>query len=307
MKVLPSVRQLRYLVAISEHLNFSRAAECCFVTQSTLSSGLKELEEVLGTCLVERDRRKVLMTPLGSEMAKRARTVLAGLQDMAELAGNRARPMTGLLRLGVIPTVAPFILPRFIPLLRAHYPDLQLALREDLTVNLLSRLDDGRLDLALIALPYDAANLLVESLFDDDLWVVGHNENRLLQPAEIDLTPALTDQLLLLEEGHCLRDHTLYACGPSTGRSTEGLEATSLPTLVQMVESGLGIALVPEMAVKSDWIESSDLVVRPMKKPGPRRTIALVARRSTSRVVDFQALAEVLRIHGDSVLGRRIT
>lgn len=227
MTNLPSLRQLYYLVALSEHLNFSRAAESCFVTQSTLSSGLKELEELLGTALVERDRKNVLMTATGMEVVRRARRILAGTRDLVHLCAKSAKPMTGLFRLGVIPTIAPFLLPRFLPLVRERYPDLQLALREDLTANLLSRLENGHLDLALIALPYDTANLLVEPLFDDSLWVVGRKGDSELQPDEIKLTPPLTDHLLLLEEGHCLRDHTLYACGPSAGPSSSGPEATS--------------------------------------------------------------------------------
>lgn len=295
MTALTSLKQLHYLVAISEQLNFTRAAESCFVTQSTLSAGLKELEEALGTRLVERDRQTVLMTPIGLEVAKRARAILAATQDLVEIAAGSRAPMTGLLRLGVIPTIAPFLLPPCLQLLRKRYPALHLALREDLTANLLSRLEDGQLDLALIALPYETGSLMVEPLFDDDLWIVGRKDDPEMKPRTVDVTPSLAGRLLLLEEGHCLRDHALYACGTSTGRSTEGVEATSLLTLVQMVESGLGIGLVPKIAVKSGLTESPTLIARPMSKPGPKRTIALVARRSTTRLADLKALAEVIR------------
>ena len=294
MTALTSLKQLHYLVALSETLNFTRAAESCFVTQSTLSAGLKELEDALGTRLVERDRQTVLMTAIGLEVAKRAREILAATQDLVEIATASRRPMTGLLRLGVIPTIAPFLLPPSLQLLRESYPELRLALREDLTASLLSRLEDGQLDLALIALPVDTANLRVEPLFDDELWIVGRRGDPQLKARAVSVTPSLTDRLLLLEEGHCLRDHTLYACGTSAHRMTEGLEATSLLTLVQMVESGLGIALVPEMAVRSRLTESPNLVARPMVKPSPTRTIALVARRSTTRPADLKALAEVI-------------
>ena len=295
MTVLTSLKQLRYLVALSEQLNFTRAAESCFVTQSTLSAGLKELEDVLGTRLVERDRKTVLMTPIGIEVAKRARAILAATQDLVEIAAESGAPMTGLLRLGVIPTIAPFLLPPCLQLLRERYPELHLALREDLTTNLLSRLEDGQLDLALIALPYETGNLMVEPLFDDDLWIVGRKNDPQVKARAVHITPSLTDRLLLLEEGHCLRDHALYACGASTGRSTEGVEATSLLTLVQMIESGLGVGLVPEIAVRSGLTESPTLVARPMAKPSPKRTIALVARRSTTRLADLKALAEVVQ------------
>ncbi len=295
MTALTSLRQLHYLVALSERLNFTRAAASCFVTQSTLSAGLKELEEVLGTRLVERDRQTVLMTPIGLEVAKRARVILAATQDLMEIAAESREPMTGLLRLGVIPTIAPFLLPPSLLLLRERYPELRLALREDLTANLLSRLEDGQLDLALIALPFDTANLMVEPLFDDALWVVGRKSDPQVKARSVNVTPSLTDRLLLLEEGHCLRDHALYACGASSRRSTEGVEATSLLTLVQMIESGLGIGLIPEMAVRSGLTESPNLVARPMAKPSPKRTIALVARRSTTRLSDLKVLGEVVR------------
>ncbi|MDH3287044.1 MAG: hydrogen peroxide-inducible genes activator [Betaproteobacteria bacterium] len=294
MATLTSLRQLQYLVTLSEKLNFTRAAQACFVTQSTLSAGLKELEDALGARLVERDRQTVLMTPIGIEVTKRARAILAATQDLVEIAAGSRAPMTGLLRLGVIPTIAPFLLPPCLPRLRERYPELHLALREDLTANLLSRLEDGQLDLALIALPYETGNLIVEPLLDDELWIVGRKGDPQVRARAVHVTPSLTDRLLLLEEGHCLRDHALYACGASTHRSTQGMEATSLLTLVQMVESGLGIGLVPEMAVKCGLTESSTLVARPMVKPSPKRTIALVARRSTTRLADLKALAEVI-------------
>ncbi len=295
MRALPSLKQLRYLVALSEQLNFTRAAETCFVTQSTLSAGLKELEVVLGAQLVERDRQTVLVTPIGLEVVRRAQGILAATHDLVEIAVGAGEPMTGLLRLGVIPTIAPFLLPQSMQRLRERYPALRLALREDLTANLLSRLEEGKLDFALIALPYDTVNLLVEPLFDDALWIVGRKGDPEIKATKVNVTPSISERLLLLEEGHCLRDHALYACGASTRALSEGLEATSLLTLVQMIESGLGIGLVPEMAVKSGLTKSPNLVARRMAKPSPKRTIALAARRSTSRPADLKALAEVVR------------
>lgn len=289
-----SLKQLRYLIAISDQLNFTRAAESCFVSQSTLSAGLKELEDVLGAQLVERDRQTVLMTPIGVEVTKRARAILAAMEDMVEVAAGSRAPMTGLLRLGAIPTIAPFVLPSCLSLLRDRYPNLQLALREDLTANLLSRLEDGQLDVALIALPYDTGNLMVEPLFDDDLWIVGRKDDPQLKPKIVDITPPLTSRMLLLEEGHCLRDHALYACGASAGRSTRGFETTSLLTLVQMIESGLGVGLVPEIAIKSGLTKNPLLAVRPITKPSPKRTIALASRRSTTRLADLKTLAEII-------------
>jgi LysR family hydrogen peroxide-inducible transcriptional activator len=295
MNPTPTLKQLQYLVALSEQLNFTRAAETCFVTQSTLSAGLKELERLLGTQLLERDRQTVLMTPIGAEVAERARAIVTATVDLADHVAAAREPMTGLLRLGVIPTIAPFLLPHCLRLLRERYPDLRLALREDLTANLLLRMEDGQLDFALIALPYDTANLLVEPLFDDDLWVIGRKGDPEMEREKITVTQSLTDRLLLLEEGHCLRDHVLYACNASNRESSSGMEATSLLTLVQMIESGFGIGLVPEMAVNSGLTESPNLVARRTAKPSPKRTIALVARRSTSRLTVLRTVADLIR------------
>lgn len=298
MAALTSLKQLQYLLALSRHLNFTRAAEACFVTQSTLSAGLKELERTLGVQLVERDRQTVLMTPIGLEVARRARGILAATQDLVETAAGAVEPMSGSLRLGVIPTIAPFLLPPALRRLREKYPALRLVLREDLTARLLTRLADGQLDFALVALPYDTGNLHVELLFEDALWVVGRKGDPQVRPKQVSVTAALTDRLLLLEEGHCLRDHALYACGMKAHSQVDAPEATSLLTLLQMVESGFGIGLVPAMAVKSGLVDSPGLVARPLARPSPTRGIALVARRSTSRLADLGALAEVIRRAG---------
>jgi LysR family hydrogen peroxide-inducible transcriptional activator len=242
------------------------------------------------------------MTPVGQEVVKRARAILAATQDLVEIAAQARAPMTGPLRLGVIPTIAPFLLPASLQLLGERYPELRLALREDLTANLLLRVEEGHLDFALIALPYDTANLMVDPLFDDELWIVGRKSDPQMKVKSVNVTPSLTERFLLLEEGHCLREHALYACGASPRRSAEGVEATSLLTLVQMVESGLGIALVPEMAVRSGLTRSPNLVARPMAKPCPKRTIALVARQSTTRLADLKALSAIVqRVNASSV------
>lgn len=291
-QTLPSLRQLRYLVVLSEMRNFTRAAESCFVTQSTLSAGLKELEATLGAQLVERDRQSVRMTPVGEAVVARARTLLAGAEDLVDAAATGARPMTGVVRLGAIPTIAPFLLPRLLPLVRRRHPELRLALREDLTANLLLRLDEGALEFALIALPYDTGGLLVRPLFDDELWLVAPEADPVLKSHRITVSTRLAERLLILEEGHCLREHTLEACGRKPVASAEGIEATSLLTLVEMVDSGLGLALVPELAIQAGLLASTRLVARPLASPAPKRTVALVARRSTARAAEFAALAE---------------
>jgi LysR family hydrogen peroxide-inducible transcriptional activator len=294
MRDLPSLRQLHYLVVLAEHRNFTRAAEACFITQSTLSAGLRELETQLGAVLVERDRRHVLFTDAGREVVDRAREILAQARDLVDCV-SAVRPMSGLLRLGAIPTIAPFLLPRILPELRDRYPELRLGLREDVTSALLQRLGDGRLDIALIALPYDTGALRVEPLFDDPLWLVAGRADPAARPRRPRLTAAIVARLLLLEEGHCLRDHTLQACGPAAPQAAGRHEATSLLTLIEMVEYGLGVALVPALALAGGLADSPGLQVRELVQPAPKRTIALVARSSSARDAELQALAQVVR------------
>lgn len=293
MRALPSLRQLRYLVALAERLNLTRAAQECFVTQSTLSAGIKELEDTLGAQLVERDRQNVLLIAAGNEVLTRARALLAQAQDLTELAASSGKPMAGLLRLGVIPTIAPFLLPALLPLARTRYPAVKLALREDLTANLLSQLGSGHIDFALIALPFDTSDLAVRELFRDELWLTGPADGPMFKGYDIRIGASVARRLMLLEEGHCLREHSLAACRKQP-EVREGLEATSLLTLVQMVESGLGLALIPEMAVKSGLLRGSRLIARPLAEPHPARTIALASRASSARKREFEAIAELL-------------
>ena len=294
MPALPTLRQLNYLVVLRAELNFTRAASICFVTQSTLSAGLKELESVLGIKLVERNKQSVIFTDVGQQVVARARAILTASHDLVDFVGGNSAPMTGRLQLGVIPTIAPFLLPNSLKLLREHYPQLTIGLREDQTANLLQRLEKGQLDIALIALPYDTGSLLVKPLFDEELWLVGRKGDAEVDVKKIDSLADVSDKLLLLEEGHCLRDQSLYACGRSKIASKHGIEATSLLTLVQMIEFGLGIGLIPEMAVKNGLADSPGLLTRRLSKPAPKRTIALVARNSTSRIVDMDELAKIV-------------
>ena len=203
--------------------------------------------------------------------------------------------MSGVLRLGVIHTIAPFLLPRGLRLAQRRYPSLRLALREDLTAGLLARLADGRLDLAIIALPFDTGELTVLPLFEDELRLVARRNDASLRSGVVALDRDLSVRLLLLAEGHCLREHTLRACDAQPQVSDARLEATSLLTLVQMVESGLGVALVPELAIRAGLIRGTRLVSLPLARPAPRRTIALVARRTTTRTAEMQALAAICR------------
>lgn len=295
---LPSLRQLSYLVAVADRLNFTQAAQDCFVTQSTLSSGLKELETMLGARLVERDRQSVRMTPLGERVVERSRALLGAARDLVGLVQEAGKPMTGLLRLGAIPTIAPFLLPGLVRKTRAAHPALKLVLREDRTATLLERLRAGELDFALIALPYDTQGLLVRELFVEELWLIcpmrGEPRAGTQRPKISHLEP---ERLLLLEEGHCLREHTIEACGLSERANPSGIEATSLVTLVHMVESGLGDALLPQMAIDSGFLAGASVLPKRFAPPLPTRRIALAARTSTTRTEEFEFMARTLVGH----------
>lgn len=295
MAALPTIKQLRYLIALSETLSFTKAAESCFVGQSTLSAGLKELEDSLGVQLVERDKHSVSMTPIGRGVVERAQRLIVQADDLVDFVEGSAGSMVGVIKLGVIPTIAPFLLPSLLPKIREQYPNLKVVLREDLSANLMEKLNRHELDFALIALPYDTEGFLVKELFDDEFWLVANENDPAFKNKEIQLNNKLTDRLLLLEEGNCLRDHTLKACKRSQLAKHDGIEATSLLTLVQMVESGLGIALLPEMAVKSGLLKQTQLVARSLSSSAPKRKIALVARASTARIEEFNALVKVIK------------
>jgi len=292
---LPTIKQLRYLIAISETLNFTRAAEVCFVGQSTLSAGLKELEDSLGVQLVERDKHSVSLTPIGQGVVERAQRLIVQADDLVDFVEGSTGAMMGVIKLGVIPTIAPFLLPVFLPKMREQYPDLKIVLREDLTANLIDKLNRHELDFALIALPYETKGFLMKELFNDEFWLIGKEDDPSLKNKEIQLTNRLADRILLLEEGNCLRDHTLAACKKTEIASQSGIEATSLLTLVQMVEYGLGMALIPEMAIKSGLLKNTNLIARPLTAPAPNRKIALIARSSTARIDEFNALVQVIK------------
>ncbi len=301
MPALPSLRQLGYLVELAERLNFRAAAEAQFVTQSTLSAGIKELENVLGVQLVERSKRSVRLTAMGEDVAARARDLLAAATDLAETARSAAAPLSGPLRLGVIPTIAPFLLPGVLPPLRKEYPALKLYLREDQTERVLEQLRAGNLDVALIALPYDTGDLHVHELFRDEFWFVAREDDPVAKEKEIAVRKLDKSEILLLEEGHCLRDHAIAACGPRRGAWEAKVEATSLYTLIQMVEGGLGVTLLPEITLKAGLLKGTRLIARPFSSPAPARTLALVTRRASPRVRDAQLLAELIleqRRHG---------
>ena len=294
MPSLPTLRQIAYLVELSARLNFRVAAEAQFVTQSTLSAGIKELETVLGVQLVERDNRRVRFTAVGEDVAARGRELLAAAADLAEAARSATRPLSGPLRLGAIPTIAPYLLPSVLPALRRAYGELKLYLREDLSERLLERLRAGGLDLVLLALPFDTGDMYVRELFKDEFFFVAREGDAAVREKAVALRKIEIGDMVLLEEGHCLRDQAIAACGPRRGTAEPRVEATSLPTLIQMVEGGLGTTLLPRITLEAGILKGTRLVARPFSPPAPWRTLALVARRTFSRRRDADLLAEFL-------------
>jgi LysR family hydrogen peroxide-inducible transcriptional activator len=298
MAVLPTFRQLQFLVAVVDTRHFGHAAERCRVTQSTLSAGLKELEEsVLQARLVERTKRKVLPTPLGAEIAEQARALLAGAERLAETARTGGTPLAGPFRLGTIPTIGPFVLPRVLQGLRSAYPDLKLFLREDLTANLLERLRRGELEAALIALPYDVADFASLDLGPDPFWLAAPRNHPLMRSkaktlSAVDVDPS---ELLLLEDGHCLRDHALSACHLGRGTRGDRFQATSLYTLVEMVANGLGVTFLPEIAITAGLARGAAIGVKPLARDSPPRRLGLVWRKSYHREGDVAALGAYLK------------
>ena len=297
MPALPTLRQLAYLVEISERLNFRVAAEAQCVTQSTLSAGLKELETLLGVQLVERDQRHVRLTAVGEEVAARARDLLAAANDLAETARSAARPLSGLLRLGAIPTIAPFLLPSVLPAVRRAHEELKLHLREDVTERLLERLRAGSLDVALIALPFDTGDLYLREVFKDEFWLVARKDAPAAREKQVEIRKVDTGDMLLLEEGHCLRDHAIAACGPRRGSWEPRVEATSLTTLIQMIEGGWVVTMLPGIALHAGILKGTRLVARPFARPAPSRTLALAARHTSSRRRDADLLADFVMEH----------
>lgn len=295
MKPTPTLRQLRYLVAVVDRCHFGQAASACNVSQSTLSAGIQELEDLLGATLLERTKRTVVPTPLGRDLAERARGLLSGAEELVDLARAAREPMAGPLHLGVIPTIGPFLLPRALPRLREAYPKLQLYLREDQTARLLERLEAGELDAVLLALPYALGDLEVMDLGEDRFSVVypaGH-----VLPAADAATPAdiAGENLLLLEDGHCLRDQALAACELEAARRNAAFNGTSLHTLAQMVANDLGVTLMPQMALDAGIVRGLDVAVRPLSGKAPHRRIGLAWRRSSARKETFHRLGEALK------------
>ncbi|MBY0285094.1 MAG: hydrogen peroxide-inducible genes activator [Sphingomonas sp.] len=291
---LPTLKQLQYLVALRDHGHFGRAADTCFVTQSTLSAGLRELETLIGVTLVERTRRVVRFTPVGERITDKARRVLREAEELGDLARAAGQPLSGDMRMSVIPTIAPFMLPRILPRLRTDYPDLKLYLREEPSGAACEGLHNGRTDCVLLALPFASGDVASAPLFADRLFVAFPEQEYAPCPTSIAAADIDETRLLLLEDGHCLKDHALSACNRPELRAEATMLGTSLHTIVQMVDNGLGVTILPEMAIDAGILAHTRVAARPLDAAHPTRDIALIWRRASPRERDFRLLAEVL-------------
>jgi len=295
MTPLPSPQQLRYLLALAATEHFGRAAQDCAVTQSTLSAGILALERQLDTAILDRSAgKRVVFTPLGHDLLARARAAMAALQAVVETADAARAPMSGRLRLGVIPTIGPFLLPRLMPALRQAFPRLQPWLREDQTDRLLDQLAEGRLDLLLLALPCECAGNDTLAVARDEFLVALPAGHALAAQARIPPRALSGERMLLLEDGNCLRDQALAACGQQARPGIEDFAATSLHTLVQMVAGGLGITLLPRLAVDAGIAAGTAIALRPLASRDAFRTLGLTWRPNAPRAADFRRLAPLL-------------
>lgn len=288
-----TLKHLRYFAALAQHRHFGRAADACAISQPALSVQMKELEAIVGAPLAERGARQIRLTPLGEALAGRAHDILRAVDDLEDLARLARGPLAGRLRIGVIPTVAPYLLPGLIGALGARYPDLDIRPREAVTRTLIDDLLGGRLDLAVVALPVSESALHEEPLFDEEFMLV---RPRAEADAPVPSGERLLEmRLLLLEEGHCFRDQALSFCGDASGPGPRDLmEGSSLSTLVQMVAAGIGVTLIPEMAVATET-RMADVAVARLAAPRPQRTIGLVWRKSSPMAPQFQGIAGLVR------------
>ncbi len=296
MMHLPSVKQLRYFVALEQARHFGRAASACHVSQPAFSSAIRELEQTLGVSLVDRDNRRVTITSLGTEVATQARLCLRDMEALVELTQEERGVLSGQLTLGVIPTIAPFLLPRFMPALRRAYSKLQLFLREDVTARLVQSLLDGQVDLVLMALPYDMRNVETEILFRDPFRLACREGTERVDPKHYKFNRLEQESVLLLEDGHCLRDHALAACRVRRSDKVSPIVASSLLTLVQMVDADLGITFLPAMAEGTALLANTRVRTYPLDKDAYRE-IGLVWRRGSRKREEFKKLGVLIVKH----------
>jgi LysR family hydrogen peroxide-inducible transcriptional activator len=291
---LPSTKQLRYFVALAEIGHFGRAASATHVSQSAFSNAIRELESTLETQLVDRTNRQVTITATGQQIATLARLVLRDMSDLVEAARNDRKPLGGDLHMGVIPTIAPFVLPTLLPKLRRSFPELRLFLTEDQTDRIYERLMDGELDLLLLALPWEMRGVQQSILFRDPFRLACRKGTKRVDPENYRFNRLDADSILLLEDGHCLRDHALAACKIRNTQKVQRFAASSLLTLVEMVDADLGITFLPEMSRNSLLLKNTAVQLHPMPDSS-YRNIGLVWRQGSARADEFASLGEFIK------------
>lgn len=290
-----NLRDLRYLVALADHRHFGRAAAATFVSQPTLSTQIKKLEEELGVSLIERAPRHVMLTPVGHDVAERARRILSDVDQLKETARRSRDPEAGTVRLGIFPTLGPYLLPHVIPRIRQRFPNLELLLIEEKTAAILRLLREGRMDAGILALPLHEEQLHIEPLFEEPFMLAVPSGHALAARKDISLDDLREESLLLLDEGHCLREQALDVCHLAGAEEKSGFRATSLETLRQMVAANVGITLLPLLSVKPPVPRSDDVVLIPFKGVPPHRQLAMVWRKSAAQNGFLKNLADVFR------------
>ena len=291
----PTLKQLKYLCKVAEFKHFSQAAEACFVSQSTLSSGIIQLEESLGVTLIDRSKKQVILTAIGREVRERAISILTETEDLIALAESAHEPFSTEMRLGVIPTIAPFFLPNILKTLRKLYPKFKLYIREDQSGNLLNDLTAGELDLLLLALPYPAEGVTTQHLFYDELLLACNKTSEFSHKLKLITNELKHTNLLLLEEGHCLRDHILEACNLKSSDIKVPYYATSLNTVIQMVANDIGISILPKMAVDAEILRGTTVETHAFTDKKVRRSIGRMWRNSSSRQAEFSQLGKLIK------------
>ncbi len=293
----PSIKQLKYLCAVAEHRHFSKAAAACHVTQSTLSAAIQELESQLGIKIFERNKKTVLITALGEKLLSQARIVLGDVEDFVGLARAHEPPLSGDLHLGVIPTIGPFLLPPILSKLRRRFSELKLYLKEEMSAQLLQQLQQGRLDLIILAFPYPLPDMETVSLFKDEFLLCLPPGHKLEKQQKVKQQQLRGESLLLLEEGHCLRDHALEACKLDSADTDLVYQGTSLHTVVQMVANGLGLTLLPAISVTANVLGDAQLQLRQFSNENVSREIGMAWRKSDPHRDEYLLLVEFIKEH----------
>jgi LysR family hydrogen peroxide-inducible transcriptional activator len=290
----PTLKQLKYLCAVADLKHFSQAAEACFVSQSTLSAGISELEQSLGVTLIDRSKKQVSLTAIGREIRERAISILTETEDLMAVAESAHEPFTTEMRLGVIPTIAPFLLPKILKALRQRYPKFRIYIREDQSGNLVDDLNAGELDILLLALPYPADGVVSQHLFYDELLLACKKGSEFSSNKKLSIKALKNTDLLLLEEGHCLRDHVLEACQLKSSDIKVPYYATSLNTVIQMVANDIGISILPKMAVEAGILRGTSIEAHAFTEKKVQRSIGLMWRNRSPRHAEFSMMGDLI-------------